>query len=59
MCGLKYFKHTVAALSHSCRTGVGNLRPARTFDMTLIIVNQVTVQHRVKTKLHDTHALGK
>jgi len=35
--------------------GVGNLRPAWTFDMAhiRIFVTQVRVQHRVKTKLHD------
>jgi len=38
---------------------VGNLRPAWTFDMTLIriFVTQVRAQHRVTTKIHDKQAL--
>jgi len=39
--------------------GVGNLRPAWTFDMARmkIFVTLVRVQRRVKTKLHDKQVL--
>jgi len=41
------------------KSGVGNLRPAWTFDMARIrnFVTHVRVQNRVKTKLHDKQVL--
>jgi len=43
------------------KAGLGNLRPAWTFDTARIriFVTQVRVQHRVKTKLHDKQVLSK
>ena len=47
------------AIAHAPKAGLGNLRPASTFDMARIriFVTQFRVQDRVKTKFHDRQVL--